>query len=85
MPSVTFACIKGIGETFDRTVQSKQRQLNGEKQRTSKDFWRHVRHTSSYAGVQSAFRVVDSNVEIGEVDVSMSVQQYIVWLDVAAR
>lgn len=55
------------------------------KQRTGEYFWRHVCHTASYAGVQPAFRIMNRHVEIGEMDVSVGVQENVVRLDIAAR
>jgi hypothetical protein len=84
VPSVSFACIMGIEERFDRTTGSKQGRPNDERQRTSEYFWRHVRHTSSHAGVQSALRVMDRDVEIGEMDVPFGIQKNIVRLEITA-
>ena len=55
------------------------------KRLTSEYLWRHVRHTTSYAGVQPAFRVMDGHVEIGEVNVTVSVQKDVVRLNITIR
>lgn len=72
--------IKDIGVVSDQTTQS----VSVER-RTSEYFWRHVRHTSSYAGVESAFRVMNRHVEVGEVNVSVGIQDNIVRLNITTR
>lgn len=43
-------------------------------QRTGEYLRRHIRHTTSYAGMQPAFRVMYRDVEVGEVNMSVSIQ-----------
>jgi len=54
-------------------------------QRTGKYFWRHVCHTAGYTSMQSAFRVVNRHIKVGEVNVSVSVQENVIRLDITAR
>lgn len=50
---------------------------------TCEDFGRHVRHAARDAGVQSAFGVVYSHVEVCDVRVPLGVEKDVVRLEVA--
>ena len=85
VPCITFTCDfkKGTGEALDRTTRSERRQ-RGVNRRTGEYLWRHVCYATSHTGVQSTFRVVNRHVEVGEMSISVSIQDDVVWLDIAA-
>ena len=56
-----------------------------EKPHTCEDFRRHISHTASNTCMQSALRIMNCNVEVGEMDVSVGIQKDIVRLDITAR
>ena len=67
-----------------RTTRLEQRQHVAE-QLTGEYFWRHVRHTTSDAGMQSTFRVMNRHIKVGEMNMSVGIQDDVVRLDITAR
>ena len=51
--------------------------------RAGKNLGRHVRHAARHAGVQPAFGIVYSHVEVGDVGVPLGVEEDVVRLEVA--
>jgi hypothetical protein len=49
------------------------------------DFGCHIGHATSHTSMQSAFRVVDGNVEISNVDVPFLIKEDVVWFDITAE
>ena len=71
-------------EVSDRTTRLEQQQRVAER-RTGEYFWRHIRHTASNAGMQPAFRVMNRHIKVGEMNVSVGIQDDVVRLDITAR
>lgn len=49
----------------------------------SDDLWSHVSHAACHARVHAALRIMNGNVEVGDMGMARGVQQNVIWFEVS--